>query len=93
MRWIISAASVTGLDEDTEKELRSCISGKNFSLPGITGAEADPEPYHSILLKLADMFENIESLEAAKALVKMRDPAGDCKTGKVKRAFRAVRRC
>lgn len=22
-----------GLDEDTEKELRSCISGKNFSLP------------------------------------------------------------
>ena len=29
-----------------------------------------PEPYHGILLKLADMFENIESLEDAKALVK-----------------------
>ena len=29
-----------------------------------------PEPYHSILLKLADMFENIESLEDAKSLVK-----------------------
>ena len=41
-----------GLDEDTEKELRSCISGKNFSLRRTVGTEADSEPYHSILLKL-----------------------------------------
>ena len=60
-----------GLDEDTEKELRSCISGKNFfAAQELLEQKHIPEPYHSILLKLADMFENIESLEAAKALVK-----------------------
>lgn len=60
-----------GLDEDTEKELRSCISGKNFfAAQELLEQKQIPEPYHSILLKLADMFENIESLEAAKALVK-----------------------
>ena len=60
-----------GLDEDTEKELRSCISGKNFfAAQELLEQKQIPKPYHSILLKLADMFENIESLEAAKALVK-----------------------
>lgn len=60
-----------GLDEDTEKELRSCISGKNFfAAQELLEQKQIPEPYHSILLKLADMFENIESLGAAKALVK-----------------------
>lgn len=60
-----------GLDEDTEKELRSCISGKNFfAAQELLEQKQIPEPYHSILLKLADMFENIESLEDAKALVK-----------------------
>lgn len=60
-----------GLEEDTEKELRSCISGKNFfAAQELLEQKQIPEPYHSILLKLADMFENIESLEAAKALVK-----------------------
>ena len=60
-----------GLDEDTEKELRSCISGKNFfAAQELLEQKQVPEPYHSILLKLADMFENIESLEDAKALVK-----------------------
>ena len=55
-----------GLDEDTEKELRSCISGKNFfAAQELLEQKQIPEPYHSILLKLADMFENIESLEAA----------------------------
>ena len=52
-----------GLDEDTEKELRSCISGKNFfAAQELLEQKQIPEPYHSILLKLADMFENIESL-------------------------------
>ena len=60
-----------GLDEDTEKELRSCISGKNFfAAQELLEQKQIPEPYHSILLKLADMFENIESLEDAKSLVK-----------------------
>ena len=60
-----------GLDEDTEKGTSFLyLRQELFRCPGITGAEADPRAYHSILLKLADMFENIESLEAAKALVK-----------------------
>ena len=60
-----------GLDEDTERELRSCISGKNFfAAQELLEQKQIPEPYHSILLKLADMFENMESLESAKALAK-----------------------
>ena len=60
-----------GLDEDTERELRSCISGKNFfAAQELLEQKQIPEPYHSILLKLADMFEDMESLEAAKALAK-----------------------
>lgn len=60
-----------GLDEDTERELRSCISGKNFfAAQELLEQKQIPEPYHSILLKLADMFEDMESLEAARALAK-----------------------
>ena len=60
-----------GLDEDTERELRSCISGKNFfAAQELLEQKQIPEPYHSILLKLADMFEDMESLESAKALAK-----------------------
>ena len=60
-----------GLDEDTERELRSCISGKIFfAAQELLEQRQIPEPYHSILLKLADMFEDMESLEAAKALAK-----------------------
>lgn len=41
-----------GLDEDTEKELRSCISGKNFfAAQELLEQKQIPEPYHSILLK------------------------------------------
>ena len=60
-----------GLDEDTELELRSCISGKNyFAAQELLAERKVQEPYHSILLKLADMFETKESLSEAKAMVK-----------------------
>ena len=65
------AGMESGESFHTEKELRSCISGKNFfAAQELLEQKQIPEPYHSILLKLADMFENIESLEDAKALVK-----------------------
>ena len=71
MDYFCGLCEEAGLDEDTEKELRSCISGKNFfAAQELLEQKQIPEPYHSILLKLADMFENIESLEDAKALVK-----------------------
>lgn len=60
-----------GLDEDTELELRSCISGKNyFAAQELLIERRVQEPYHSILLKLADMFETRESLSEARAVVK-----------------------
>lgn len=60
-----------GLDEETEVELRSCISGKNyFAAQELLAERQVKEPYHSILLKLADMFETKESLNEAKAMVK-----------------------
>lgn len=60
-----------GLDEDTELELRTCISGKNyFAAQELLSERQVKEPYHSILLKLADMFETRESLSDARAVVK-----------------------
>lgn len=60
-----------GLDEETELELRSCISGRNyFAAQELLAARQVKEPYHSILLKLADMVETRESLSEAKKLVK-----------------------
>ena len=60
-----------GLDEDTELELRNCISGKNYFAAQELLAERNvKEPYHTNLLKLADMFEARESLSEAKKMVK-----------------------
>ena len=60
-----------GLDEDTELELRNCISGKNYFAAQELLAERNvKEPYHTNLLKLADMFEARESLNEAKKMVK-----------------------
>ena len=59
-----------GLDEETEMALRSCISGKNyFAVQELLAERKVQEPYHSILLKLADMFETRESLTEAKKVV------------------------
>lgn len=59
-----------GLDEETESNLRDCISGKNyFAAQELLEARQVSEPYRSILLKVADMFGNMNSLTEAKALV------------------------
>jgi len=60
-----------GLDEETELDLRDCISGKNyFAAQELLNERNVKEPYRSILLQVADMFGNMSSLAEAKALVK-----------------------
>ncbi len=60
-----------GLDEETELDLRACISGKNyFAAQELLNERKVAEPYRSILLQVADMFGNMTSLAEAKALVK-----------------------
>lgn len=60
-----------GFDEETEMNLRTCISGKNyFAAQELLNERNVAEPYRSILLQVADMFGNMTSLAAAKALVK-----------------------
>ncbi len=59
-----------GLDEDTEYDLRSCISGKNyFVAQELLDERKVAEPYRGILLKVTDMFGNMTSLTEAKELV------------------------
>lgn len=59
-----------GFDEETEMDLRTCISGKNyFAAQELLNERQVAEPYRSILLQVADMFGNMTSLADAKALV------------------------
>lgn len=59
-----------GLDEETEYDLRTCISGKNFFAAQELLEERNvQEPYKSVLLKVADMFGNMTSLTEARELV------------------------
>ena len=58
-----------GLDEETELDLRDCISGKNyFAAQELLLERKVEEPYQSRLLKVADMFGNMCSLAQAKEL-------------------------
>lgn len=60
-----------GLDEETEYDLRDCISGKNyFAAQELLNERQVSEPYRKILLQVADMFGNMTSLADAKALVR-----------------------
>ncbi len=60
-----------GLDEETELDLRTCISGKNFFAAQELLSERNvKEPYRGILLKVADLFNTMNSLSEAKALVR-----------------------
>ena len=60
-----------GLNEETEFELREFISGKNyFAAEELLLERSVQEPYRSVLLKVADMFGNMNSLTEARALVK-----------------------
>ena len=59
-----------GLDEETELDLRACISGKNyFAARELLQERKVAEPYHSRLLKVADMFGDMCSLPEAKEMV------------------------
>lgn len=59
-----------GLDEETELDLRACISGKNyFAAQELLNERNVAEPYRNILLQVADMFGNMTSLADAKVLV------------------------
>ena len=59
-----------GLDEDTEMDLRACISGKNyFAAQELLEEREVDEPYRERLLKVADMFGDMCSLDEAKAMV------------------------
>lgn len=58
-----------GLDEETELELRDCISGKNyFAAQELLEQRGVGEPYRGRLLKVADMFGDMSSLSEAKAM-------------------------
>ena len=60
-----------GLDEETENELREYISGKNyFAAQALLSERNVKEPYHGILLQVADIFGGMNSLSEAKKLVK-----------------------
>ena len=59
-----------GLDEETELDLRACISGKNyFATEELLNERNVKEPYRSKLLKVADMFGSMVSLAEAKEIV------------------------
>jgi ATP phosphoribosyltransferase regulatory subunit len=59
-----------GLDEETEMDLRACISGKNFFAAQELLMERNvSDPYREILLKVADLFNSMTSFEDAKKLV------------------------
>lgn len=59
-----------GLDEETEMDLRACISGKNyFAAQELLQERKVVEPYHSRLLKVADMFGDMCSLTDARTMV------------------------
>lgn len=59
-----------GLEEETELELRAFISGKNyFAAQDLLQERGVGEPYQSRLLKVADMFGDMCSLQEAGELV------------------------
>lgn len=59
-----------GLDEETEYDLRDCISGKNyFAAQELLVGRGVAEPYQGRLLRVADMFGNMCSLTEAKEMV------------------------
>lgn len=59
-----------GLDEETELDLRAYISGKNyFAAQELLEERGVAEPYRGRLLKVADMFGDMCSLQEAKEMV------------------------
>ncbi|MCM1100466.1 MAG: ATP phosphoribosyltransferase regulatory subunit [Clostridium sp.] len=70
MEYFKGLCEEAGLDEETELDLRACISGKNyFAAQELLNERKVAEPYHGILLKVADLFGSMDSLGDAKKLV------------------------
>lgn len=70
MEYFKGLCEEAGLDEETELDLRECISGKNYFAAQELLTERDVrEPYKDTLLKVADLFGNMCSLSEAKELV------------------------
>lgn len=71
MEYFKGLCEEAGLDEETELDLRACISGKNyFATEELLNERKVAEPYRSILLKVADMFgDDMCSLSEAKSFV------------------------
>lgn len=60
-----------GLDEETEKQLRAFVSGKNyFAVEQLLQDCNVSDYYKEIFLRIADIFGNMGSLAEARALVK-----------------------
>lgn len=56
-----------GLDEETEYQLREFISGKNyFAAEELLVQRNVAQPYQNVLLKIADLFNNLSLTEAKK---------------------------
>ena len=71
MEYFKGLCEEAGLDEETELDLRECISGKNYFAAQELIAERNvKEPYRDVLLKVADMFSNMTSLSEAKEMVR-----------------------
>ena len=58
-----------GLDEETELDLRACISGKNyFAAQELLQERKVAEEYQDRLLKVADLFGDLDSLQEAREM-------------------------
>lgn len=59
-----------GLSEETELALRECVSGKNiFGVEDILKGQQMKEEYRNALLKITELFGNVETLDKAEKLV------------------------
>ena len=62
-----------GLDSETESDLREYISGKNiFAAEDLLMGKNVPEPYKSTLLKVGDMYGDLESIREIREMVSNR---------------------
>lgn len=70
MEYFSGLCEEAGIDADTEQELHTCICSRNyFAAQELLQERKVAEPCKSILLRLADMFGDMCSLEEAKKMV------------------------
>ena len=70
VEYFLGLCEEAGLDAETENELREYISGKNyFAAQELLSERNVKDSYREILLKVADIFGEMNSLSEAKKLV------------------------